>query len=282
MIRRWSVLALAVAIAVCFTLAAASNARAGAIISNGTVKLGVNDAGQLNFSDPVTGEYRGITFVPTDNDGTRAGCPCEGWGAANVDVDPDKTFSGKANQDQGGITGVTVTSFSATDSTAISVTTLAGKLKVTHDFRPFGSTPNLYEVLVTLENVGAEALADVRYTRVMDWDVEPTATNEFVTIRRGNASALLYSNDNGFDDNNPLGPRFPIDPASVNADLDHSGPADHGALFDFGFGALAAGESKTFSIFYGAAATEAQADAAVSAAGAEVFSYGQPRVRRRC
>ena len=43
----------------------------------------------------------------------------------------------------------------------------------------------------------------------MDWDVEPTATAEFVTINRGPTppSDLIYSDDNGFGDNLPvLGP----------------------------------------------------------------------------
>jgi hypothetical protein len=273
--RRTYALSLAALVAMCLALAGASDAFAGAIITNGTIKLGVNDAGQLNFSDPTTGEFRGVTFVPTDNDATRAGCACEGWGVANVDPDPQLTFQGEANQTQ----GVTVTpeSFSSTDSTATSVTTVAGKLRVTHEFRPFAGTPNLYEVVVTLENIGAVDLPDVRYTRLMDWDVEPTPFSEFVTIRRGSASALLYSDDNGFADNNPLGTRSPIDPASANADILHSGPQDHGALFDFGFGAIPVGTSKTFTIFYGAAATEAQANDAVGAAGAEVFSYGQPQ-----
>jgi type IV pilus assembly protein PilY1 len=55
------------------------------------------------------------------------------------------------------------------------------------------------------------------------------------------------------------------------------GPFDHGASFTFGFGALAAGATKTFSIFYGAAASEAAALAALAAVGAEgIYSFGQP------
>jgi hypothetical protein len=274
--RTRSSLALAALVTLCLSLLGASNAFAGAIITNGTVKLGVNDTGELNFTDPNSAEFRGVTFVPTDNDGTRSGCACEGWGVANVDPDPQLTFVGTANQTQLPAT-VTAESFTATGSTATSVTSVAGKLRVTHEYRPFSGSPNLYEVVVTLENIGSVDLPDVRYTRLMDWDVEPTPTSEFVTIRRGSASSLLYSDDNGFADNSPLGTRTPIDPASVNADIVHSGPQDHGALFDFGFGALPVGGSKTFTIFYGAASTEAQANDAVAAAGAEVFSYGQPQ-----
>ncbi|WP_437949546.1 DNRLRE domain-containing protein [Sorangium sp. So ce296] len=55
-----------------------------------------------------------------------------------------------------------------------------------------------------------------------------------------------------------------------------AGPRDHGALFDFNFGALAPGESKVFKTFYGAAGTEDDALSALSAVGAEAYSFGQP------
>src|SRR5262249_71107 len=126
---------------------------------------------------------------------------------------------------------------------------------------------------VTIKNLTNHQLGDIRYRRVMDWDIEPTAFNEFVTINTGNASELQFDSDDGFATANPLGPR---------TDLGNTGnfvdkrPADHGALFDFGFGPLAAGDSKTFNIYYGGAATEVAALGAINAVGAEVFSLGQP------
>jgi hypothetical protein len=256
----------------CFVLVGAGVAHAGAVISNGTVELGVNDAGQLNF------DGRGVTYVPTGNDGTRAGCPCEGWGAGNQDADPDKRFSGFANEAQG-TQGVTQEDFTSTATTATSTTNVGGgRLRVTHEFVPFVGSDDLYEVKVTLTNVSAETLGDVRYTRLMDWDIEPTPFQEFVTIRRGTTPALLFSNDNGFESNDPLRgyEPEPQDPMTQNVDFTDSGPNDHGALFDFGFGALDPDQSVTFSIFYGAAGTTADADAAISAAGAELYSYGKP------
>jgi hypothetical protein len=56
--------------------------------------------------------------------------------------------------------------------------------------------------------------------------------------------------------------------------VDH-GPGDLAAAFTFDFGDLAAGATKTFTTFYGAAATETAANNALSAVGAEVYSYGQ-------
>lgn len=143
---------------------------------------------------------------------------------------------------------------------------------------PFVGSDNLYEVKVTLTNVSAETLGDVRYSRLMDWDIEPTPFAELVTVRRGTTPALLFSNDNGFADNDPLRDfaATPIQPGAQNVDFTDSGPADHGAPFDFGFGALEPDQSTTFSIFYGAAGTTADADAAISASGAELYSYGKP------
>jgi hypothetical protein len=257
----------------CFALIGAGVAQAGAVLSNGTIELGVNDAGQLNFGD------RGVTFIPTGNDGTRAGCLCEGWGAGNEDSDPAKRFSGLANEAQGGTPGVAQESFESTASTAISTTNVGeGRLQVTHEFEPFIGSENLFEVKVTLTNLSVETLGDVRYTRLMDWDIEPTPFAEFVTIRRGTTPALRFSNDNGFESNDPLRAwePTPSQPGTQNVDFTDSGPADHGALFDFGFGALEPDQSITFSIFYGAAATTAEANAAISASGAELYSYGKP------
>ncbi len=62
---------------------------------------------------------------------------------------------------------------------------------------------------------------------------------------------------------------------TTDVDFVDSGPEDHGALFDFGLGALAAGDTFGFSIFYGAARTEALALTALGEVGAELFSFGQ-------
>ncbi len=245
----------------------------GACIDNGTVLLAVLPEGHLNVENGVGSKAGarpvGLHFLPTHNDATAPGCLCEGWGAA----DAGTGVTGYANVSTDGVQGITLESFTFTDSTAVSVVTIGGTLRVTQDYHPSAKTPELYEDTVTIENVSGQDLSDIRYRRVMDWDVEPTAFSEFVTIDAGNASELLFDGDNGFLTANPLGARTPILASGSFVD---SGPADHGALFDFGFGALATGKSKTFNIFYGAAETEAAAKAAVNAVGAEVFSFGQP------
>lgn len=125
---------------------------------------------------------------------------------------------------------------------------------------------------VTIENLSGATIATVQYRRVMDWDVERTAFSEYVTIQRGTASAITYTSDDGFAGSNPLS-----GPSSIlfEGEAVDSGPADHGALFDFAFGPLAAGGSLSFVIFYGAAPTQTAAEDALAAAGAEAYSFGK-------
>jgi hypothetical protein len=244
-----------------------------ACIDNGTVLLAVRPEGDLNSFDgtgsPAGPGDVGLEFVPTGNDATSPGCLCEGWGVA----DAGSAVTGYANVAVDGVQGMTLETFTHTSSTAVSVVNIQNTFRVTQNYHPAAQTPNLYDATVTIANISGHALSDVRYRRVMDWDIEPTAFHEFVTIDGGNASELLFDSDNGFETANPLGARSDSGHTGNFAD---AGPADHGALFDFGLGSLAAGASTTFHVFYGAAATEAAALTAVNAVGAEVFSLGQP------
>jgi hypothetical protein len=268
--RRLITLALAGTLAV---LGLASSA-AAATITNGTVTLGVNPSGSIN--DRAT--EVGLLFNGTGNDGTFPGCPCEGWGAG---AGGPTQFQAAANEDAGNV-GFQPGAFTFTGATARSVVDIlrgdTPALRLTQDFHPSPTTPNLYEITTTLENISDGPLTDVRYERVMDWDIEPTAEQEFVTINRGSSppDALIYSDDSGFADGLPFEAPDPIDPAAVNASYVKKGPGDQGARFRFSFGTLAAGEQKQFFLYYGAAGDEADANAAVSAAALEMFSYGQP------
>jgi hypothetical protein len=265
-----------IAALVCGLACFALPATAGAVtISNGTVSLGVNPEGDLNATDPASGALIGVTYDPTGNDGTRQGVPAEGWGAG---ASGPSAFVATANKSTStsGFRQVTFTNnASSADSTVDILNGVTPTLRLRQEFHP---SP-------TLTNLTAGPLSGVRYERVMDWDVEPTATDEFVTIERGTPppADLIYSDDDGFSDNDPFTDDqsgFPDvnDPTSVNANYVDKGPKDHGARFTFSFGTLAAGESKQFFLYYGAAGTEADADSAVSAAALEMYSYGQPNV----
>src|SRR4051794_27148163 len=57
------------------------------IISNGTIRLGVQPLGNLIApgGTPSAGQGTtqvGIRYIPTNGDGVSPGCDCEGWGVA--------------------------------------------------------------------------------------------------------------------------------------------------------------------------------------------------------
>ncbi|QIE43966.1 VPLPA-CTERM sorting domain-containing protein [Meridianimarinicoccus aquatilis] len=267
-----------VAIASLGALMMAGSVSAQAIIDNGTVQLGVDELGQLNVSggtaSPVSGTTAvGLRHMPTGYESTSHGCECEGWGVGIGETE----VAGYANNAIGtaNLTGLSFTSTASTATSTVKLT--SGELEVTHSFAPSASTSNLYEVNVAITNTSGVDIADLRYTRTFDWDIEPNAFSEVVTISgTGTTASLLKATNNGFDSSNPFASRSTRSGYVENTDVVDFGPADHGANFDFGFGALAAGETFEFSMFYGAAATEASALDALGEVGAELFSLGQP------
>ena len=247
----------------------------GAIIATGQTEIGVNNTGDLNFTD------RGIAFDGAD--GIAPGCACEGWGAG----DATTLVSGFAGQDFGISPNLTVDSFTSTADTAVSVTTIsdtadAPVLRVTHDFHP-SEAANVFEVTVTIDNLSA-APVEPRYRRAMDWVIPPTPFDEYVTIQGSEAAeAILFSSDDGFADGDPFaGPSQinfvgdAVDNLDTLLPSGDPGDSDHGALFDFGFDTIAPGGTFNFNIYYGAAATEVAATNALSLINAEVYSFGQP------
>jgi hypothetical protein len=256
--------------------AAAVAADDHAIIDNGTIQLGILAEGHLNVEGEASAggtSFVGLRYLPTNNEATAPGCLCEGWGVADAE---SPSFTAYANENFGK-SGLTVESFTSTASRATSVVTAgegSKQVRVTHEFSPASETENLYRVVVTIENIDSAAIEDLRYRRTFDWDVEPTAFDEFVTIQGTAAAAdILKVTDNGIQTSDPL------QPATKNereGDFVDAGPDDLGSNFDFGFGRLNPGATKTFTIFYGAAGTETGALNALKAVGAEVYSLGQP------
>jgi hypothetical protein len=263
-----------------------SSVFAGAIVTDGKVKLGINTFGNLNNGDegidPVGGgtSLVGMRYLPGGGGGeyeaTSHGCVCEGWGVAASGI------SGNANADDQGFdsaSGLALVSFVSTATTATSVTTMGGKVKITHDFAISAATANLMEVKVTIE-----ALADVtgvEYRRTMDWDTSPSPFTEIVDIGGWPATALLSSSNDGFCSSDPLSPIYcssfgvPAGLVDINFADEPAGGADHGANFDFGFGDLLTGEIAEFSIFYGGADSKAEAFDVMAAAGVEVYSLAR-------
>jgi type IV pilus assembly protein PilY1 len=266
-----------------------TTAGAQGIITNGAgLALGLKATGAMNVDqdatvDPYNSDFVGLSFFtdysavgatdgppagPAWGDATSPGCLCEGWGVS---------ADGVAGFDGNGFANLTVDSAVYTASTLVStthLTSLAG-LSIVHDYHPSVSD-SLYEATVTITNGTGADIADLRYRRVMDWDVPPTTFDEFVTIEGALLGDLIDSCDDGFETADPTEDCTSILAGTKNVDFEDSGPFDHGASFTFGFGPLAAGASKTFKIYYGAAATEAAALAALIAVDAEgIYSFGQ-------
>ncbi len=256
-----------------FGVVSASNAWAGAVITSGPVSLGIATTGNLGDEESGTG-----LVLAAVGDAIAPGCFCEGWGVAG-DGTVSAVNSGWASIADGGIVNITPESFISGASTATSIVHLTSMpdLHVSQAYAPSAGAPTaLFEDMVTISNTSASTITDIRYRRSMDWDIPPTVFDEFVTIAGLPAANVLFSNDNGFSTSDPLGVRGPdLGGCGSTVNFTDCGPTDHGALFDFGFGDLAAGDSKTFSIFYGAAYSEADALAALTSVGAEVYSLGQ-------
>jgi type IV pilus assembly protein PilY1 len=268
--------------AACAMSATSLLAQAGAVIDNGTVRLGVNNTGNLNFDPPGAAPSPaysgvGIQHVPTGYDATYAGCECEGWGAGISGGAFNNVWGGA--DESAGRTNVFVQSFSSTSNTATSVVTIRSGgtdiMRVSHAYAPSAASPNLYQVTVTIENLTAGELGvgatGIRYRRVMDWDI-PFPGMEVSRLRGWGATNLLATSSNGFAGPNPFDLPGTRCSAPVNSNFDVTEPCDHGALFDFGFPSLAAGSSRTFVTFYGAASSVDEMRAALGAAGAEVYS----------
>jgi hypothetical protein len=141
--------------------------------------------------------------------------------------------------------------------------------------------PNLFQGNITITNTGLTAVSDLVYRRAMDWDVPDTEFREYVTHAgvaanlESKGGAIRYASDNGFASSDPLRSADFLDFSTINVDFVKNGAADHGSVFDFAFGELAAGESRSFNIYYGAADNLANAMKALSTIHADVYSLGQ-------
>ena len=269
------------------------SAQARAVIFNNvdpalrTLALGVNDAGNLNIFDSIFTTYNagptGLARLFADGtwrDATSPGCLCEGWGVAASTLGGVR-FAGWANEasGSGGLTGGL---FGSTATTATSEISLFGlPIRVNQAYGP-SLAPNAFQGNISITNTGAEAVRDVVYRRVMDWDVPPTEFHEFVShfgVEENLESAggnVRFASNNGFATSNPLVDPSEIYPyGTINSNFIQKGPADHGSVFDFAFGDLSPGQSRTFNIFYGAGANLSEAQNTIAILRPDVWSFGQ-------
>ncbi len=156
------------------------------LIDNGTVQLGVNPEGNL-----ISGGV-GLTFIPTGGEALAPGCPCEGWGIA--DLSTGEFGMAGENFGDANLSGANLI-VSGTDSATTSVDVTDGALLVNiqQEFSPSVASNNIYQVDVTITNNGAADIGQLVYRRAMDWDVPPTEFNEYVTIQGWPATNLRAS-----------------------------------------------------------------------------------------
>ena len=260
--------------------------------------------------DPVTGAGPYGIFRAGVGDATSPGCTCEGWGIAVTTSAGDRVGAGA--DDSAGIFGFTDTGiFGNTSFSASSRVAMAdAPIEILHNYGPSVAL-DTFQGQVTITNRGTEVIRDVVYRRQMDWDVPPTEFNELVThvgveanleSRGGNVRAAVnngfiggdivndpitpddmiggdFGGEEGgeFDGDGPVAFAATSGFTTFNTDFSAFGPNDHGSAFDFAFGDLNPGESRTFNIYYGSAFNQAQAESRlVDILGVDVYSLGQP------
>jgi hypothetical protein len=111
----------------------------------------------------------------------------------------------------------------------------------------------------------------------MDWDVEPTAFSEYVTIGAESGVAppeIRFTSNDGFGSPDPTDPWSNLGATGL---FDDFGPSDQGAMIEIDLGTLYPSDpAVTFTMYYGAAPDETTALDALAAVGAELYSIAQP------
>ena len=323
-----------IAFIMAFVLVAGLQESQGVIMTSGKIALGVDTSGELNVV-PIGSEVssiNGTSFgvglsyswsqaeldavgtperTPGFYDSTTPACYCEGWGVSGTQG--STTGSGYVNGFWNSGAAINLASVSlvsnesaagAGDATTITSIASIGAvdhvdLRVTQVYEIAPQTPTIWRDHVTITNTSAtDTISNVKYVRVMDWDVPQTDTGsplEFTTVTGVGTTAFLErSHDGGFSSSNPLSvdtafggglganKNTPLHAESsvLNMDFD-IGPSDQGAYFRFNFGSLAPLASKEFFVFYGAAPTKFDMLAGLQLVGTELYSLGQSNIATR-
>jgi hypothetical protein len=205
-----------------FTVFAADAPPTAVVIGDGTVALGVrSDAGLAR-----TGV--GLQYAPTSANGLANLCDCPDWSLAVGETPVLQSVEAFTFSTQGARSSVRVADPSA-----------GTNVRVVHDFHPVVGATNLYEVTVTIENLG-DAIVQPRYARTLAWT-------------------------NG-----------PPDPAAVTVDPSlgtvQLTPDGRGLEFDAAVPPIGPGSTQAFRLYYGAGSSIAEASAGLDANGASQVS----------
>ncbi len=220
---------LAAGAALAALVSAAVAGPAGAVvISNGQFSVGINEYGQVYDSTAGVGFRREADGVDVISPGTAR----EAWGL-NADYADDQFY---------GVSGVTAGGFDFTaDSALVSVTTDGGFL-VTQSFEFVA--PNVLGIFTQITNTTGDDLSAL-FQRVVDFDasaLEPETDNVSGVYGPGGFESGFF----GFEDPSPLSGGF-LGPC--NGSCNETG--DNGAAIRLNLGVLGAGQSRSFTYYYG-------------------------------
>jgi YVTN family beta-propeller protein len=279
------------------------------VLKSATVGIGINQLGNLNVlnQSPSSGGTTtyGLRRLITNNEFTGSGCPCEGWGVVGF---LNTTTSWRAWADQG--TGSSnalmqllhfVTTSNTATSTILIGPAVSPTLELINTYSQVPGVPDLWQDRVTIRNLNTSPMADIGYRRLVDWDIEPTAQRELVTIQGSGSPSLTGASFDGFtsgvsnDGDDSADPLSSFDgiippcsapslcaPLPKNTNLNRFGPFDQGAQFNLDLhsilpgGSLAPGTAISFNVYLGAAANQALAFTDLGHVGVQAYSLGEP------
>ena len=255
------------------------SARAQAIINDAGMQLGINPEGHLNVGGGSPSES-GSTVVGFRG-GAKESIASDGWGVAIAGT----RITGYASVGtDGGPHNLSVVSFTSDAGSAASVVNVIDPgsglpvLRVTHDYHSYPPLPwwggaGAFEATINIANIsGAATAGNVLYRRVIDWNVEPTGSPQYVTLAAGiTPSNVAFTSDDGFETANPLVNHMRDVGGCGFAGFFECGAAHHGALFDLSFAPLGPDEALTFHAYY--LITSGQPRFRLSDLGAEVWTF---------
>lgn len=248
----------------------------GVTLDSGTQTVGVHNTGALGYGgDLVRDDTYNVQLA-------------DGWGLSDASTAGSSFGSYFYDTDDTNVQ-VGAFTFNANRSTAhtyshVGPTSLLGaSLVVTQDLHP-STDPNLFAVDVTVARTDPWPLpapvstGHVYYRRSAEWDVTWSSwvaqmTSTWARSAGGDDARVAALTDRY----TPYGP--PSQPLSYSTGYGTSGPLwDAGSTLDLDLGVIAAGESVSFTLYYGVATTKEAAEAAVAAVDADVFYLVYPSV----
>ena len=244
------------------TVAIAGQASAQATITdagNGYA-VGVSASGALYNGADGTGFRR----LSDGYDPIQPGTPRDSWGvsAGGSSAWSDPQFYGDS--------GITSSGLVAGANSAMGTTVTDFGLTVVQNYSFIDG--NILRIDTSVTNTTAGALSDVLFQHNVDWDIDPTATEESIFGPSGSSYLVVEGSNYGFENPDPSQPYLFGCLADCNA-----GPGDLGAGIRINLGSLVSGATRRFTYFYGVSAsgqTPANLVAQGHAAGAQFIIAG--------